>query len=88
MQKTLDLETIRIDQRDLLEISKSNRESQEQRQTKNSEFNTEIMSIIGSINSRANMLKTKFSMKKTNELGQTIDTDTDQISETTSLLHS
>ena len=62
LQQTLDLDTIRIEQQDLHEISKSSREFQEQRKSKNNEFNSEIMSIIGSINSRAKELKTKINM--------------------------
>jgi hypothetical protein len=62
LKRTLDLDSIRIDQKELHDISKSGREHQEKRTSKNNEFNSEIMTIIGSINSRAKDLKAKFSI--------------------------
>lgn len=58
----LDLDSIRIDEKELHEISKSSREQQEKRTSKHNEFNSELMTIIGSINLRAKELKTKFSI--------------------------
>jgi len=53
----LDLDSIRIDEKELHEISKSSREQQEKRTSINNEFNSELMTIIGSINLRAKELK-------------------------------
>ena len=65
MKQTLDLDSIIIDQQELHQISMSSREHQEQRRSKNNEFNSEIMSIIGSINLRAKELKLKVNKSST-----------------------
>ena len=62
LKPALDLDSIRIDEKELHEISKSSREQQEKRTSKNNEYNSELMTIIGSINLRAKELKTKFNI--------------------------
>lgn len=69
IKKTLDLEQIKIDQKELHEISKSSREMQNIRNTKNNEFNAELKNIIGSINSRTKVLKATFSLNATQNSG-------------------
>lgn len=64
LKPALDLDSIRIDEKELHEISKSSREQQEKRTSKNQMFNCELMTIIGSINSRAKELKTKFNINQ------------------------
>ena len=60
MKPTLDLDSIRIDEKELHELSKSSREQQEKRTSMNNEFNSQLKTIIGSINSKAKELKSKF----------------------------
>lgn len=65
--KPLDIQTISIDSDKLDGLSKTanveeiqlSQRAKEQRTQKNSEFDSEIMSIIGSINSRAQLIRKK-----------------------------
>lgn len=63
MKKSLDLDSIKIDEKELAEISKSSREHQEKRANQNNEFANELKSIIGNINSKALALKSKLNLQ-------------------------